>query len=544
MNPGKSGRKGVEIPIAEEALARLAAIVENSNEAIIGRALDGTVVSWNAAAKRILGYNAAEVIGRDLVAYFPPELLHQITERRKIVRAGQSVPDHQSVRLTKDGRRIDVALSISPVRDNRGNIIGTATIMRDITERKRAEQLLALEHTVARCLADAGDASEALKAVIRAICETENWACGRYLRVDDKAAVLRFGDYWSVPDPVIQGLIEGSRGLTYGLGVALSGTVWQSGQPLWIADNTKDARAQTTVFAVESGMRGAFAFPVKSEGETIGVFVFNSREVREPDTRLLAAIHVIGSQIGQFLRRKRVEAERIWLTAIVENSNDAIISRALDGTIQSWNAGAERLFGYAAAEAIGRSATFIMPPDLQSDLARDTEKLLRGEVIAPLEIKHMTNDGRVLDVLVSRSPIKDDAGNIVGASVIFQDISAIKQAEAAMKINEERFRATFEQAAVGIAHTTSDRRFLAVNQQGTATCWATPAMSCWRCIRTRPSIPMIRMRVSTWSACLQARSTPARATGGISARTAVYFGSIALYLWRGTVPGSRSTSFA
>jgi PAS domain S-box-containing protein len=422
---------------------------------------DANVLEVSDSFCQMLGYSREELIGANAslwdAQWSPQELKHKIAEQ--LGKEGRSVFETRHRR--RDGGVLDVEVSGQSLElDGKPVLFNSA---RNITERKRAERLLGLEHTVARCLADAGNASEALKAVIRAICETKHWECGRYFRVDDKAGVLRFSEYWSVPDPVIQGLIEVSCDITYGLGVALSGTVWQSGHSLWIADITKDARAQTTVFAVKSGMRGAFAFPVKSEGKTIGVFVFNSREVREPDTRLQDAVLVIGSQIGQFLQRKGVEAERIQLTAIVENSNDAIISRALDGNILSWNASAERLFGYSAAETIGRSSDFIIPPGRQSSLARNTEKILRGELVAPHETNRMTKDGRVIDVLVSHSPIKNEAGKIIGISVIFHDISALKQAENQLLLHA----AALDAAANAIIITARD---------GTI-CWTNPAFT-------------------------------------------------------------------
>lgn len=132
----------IERSAADEARARLAAIVENSSDAITGRAIDGTITSWNAAAGRILGYTAAEAIGRKLIEIQPPELRQLAAKRRKLILAGRPVRNAETVRVAKDGRRLDVTLSVSPIRDGSGNIIGTATIMRDITGRKRAEQAL------------------------------------------------------------------------------------------------------------------------------------------------------------------------------------------------------------------------------------------------------------------------------------------------------------------------------------------------------------------------------------------------------------------
>ena len=127
---------------AEETQARLAAIVDSSNDGIVSRALDRSITSWNAAAERILGYTAAEVIGRDLTAIIPPEQQQDAVERRNLAAAGAMLPYIETTRIKKDGRRIDVGLSVSPIRDNSGKVIGTANILRDISERKQAEATL------------------------------------------------------------------------------------------------------------------------------------------------------------------------------------------------------------------------------------------------------------------------------------------------------------------------------------------------------------------------------------------------------------------
>ena len=143
--------------------------------------------------------------------------------------------------------------------------------------------------------------------------------------------------------------------------------------------------------------------------------------------------HTDGSVAGligtivDITERKQAEAARAQLAAIVEHSNDAIFSRTLDGTILSWNAGAEKMLGYTAAEAIGKSATFTLPPGRQPNMARNNEKVLRGETITPHESNRMTKDGRVIDVLTSLSPIINDNGEISGASVILHDTSALKR---------------------------------------------------------------------------------------------------------------------
>src|SRR6267378_4209191 len=108
------------------------------------------------------------------------------------------------------------------------------------SERRRGEQLLALEHTVVRHIAGADSASVGLKAIIRAICESEGWDVGRYFRADEKGGALRFSEAWSVAGSDIERFIEKSRDICYAPGVGPAGQVWQSGEPLWVADSTRD----------------------------------------------------------------------------------------------------------------------------------------------------------------------------------------------------------------------------------------------------------------------------------------------------------------
>ena len=191
--------------------------------------------------------------------------------------------------------------------------------------------------------------------------------------------------------------------------------------------------------------------------------------MRAPDTLLLEAIGSVASQLARLIERGRAEAARAQLAAIIENSNDTIFSRTLDGIITSWNTGAERMFGYAASEAIGqRVEQLILPPEVRAQVAKNVDRVRHGERVAPYETRRMTKDGRMIDVLSSVSPIRDDAGEVIGASVILHDISAIKQAEAARRESEERFHAAFEQAGVGMGLRDIDPlkpRWLRVNQK-------------------------------------------------------------------------------
>jgi len=205
-----------------------------------------------------------------------------------------------------DGRFRYVRVSGEPVFAAGGTFTGYRGIGRDVTSQKREELLLRLEHRVAQLLAQAEDSASGLQEVIRAVCDAENWACGRYFRLDE-GGVLRFADAWCVPEPRFQQFIERSRDLTYGAGEGLFGQVLERGTAAWSADTRTDPRVREKLLAETTGVRGAFIFAAVSEGRTVGVLSFGSPKLREPDTRLLAASRVIGSQIGQFLERKRAE---------------------------------------------------------------------------------------------------------------------------------------------------------------------------------------------------------------------------------------------
>jgi PAS domain S-box-containing protein len=125
---------------AEEAARQLAAIVEGSDDAIVGETLDGIIATWNAGAERVYGYAAAEVVGRSGFVLVPPERADELPPILRRLRRGERVEHVETVRVRKDGRRIHVSLTASPIRDAAGRLTGTSTIARDVTDRKRAEE--------------------------------------------------------------------------------------------------------------------------------------------------------------------------------------------------------------------------------------------------------------------------------------------------------------------------------------------------------------------------------------------------------------------
>jgi PAS domain S-box-containing protein len=238
---------------------------------------------------------------------------------RAVLQARQPFRDLELCRYDSRGCKVWFRVSGEPVFDASGAFKGYQGIASDITERRRAEELRELEHAVTRVLADADSASAALQSVIRAICQTEGWDCGRFFRVDERAKLLCFGEGWGIADPAVQRFLERSRELVYQPGAGMSGLAWQRGEPLWTKDVVNDPRSSKEgvkkVGSREIGIHGVFVFPIISAGEAIGVLNFASRKPREPEEQLLQAIIAIGAQIGQFLRRRRADEQRQLLEA-------------------------------------------------------------------------------------------------------------------------------------------------------------------------------------------------------------------------------------
>jgi PAS domain S-box-containing protein len=276
--------------------AYLAAIVESSDDAILSKDLNGIIQSCNAAGERIFGYSAGELIGKPVRVLIPADRQAEEDDILARLRRGERIAHFETVRLRKDGRPLDVALTISPVRDATGQIIGASKIARDITE------------------------------------------------------------------------------------------------------------------------------------------------------------------------QKRTRAARAYLAAIVESSEDAILSKNLDGIIQSCNARAEELFGYTAAELVGQSIRMLIPTDRQFEEDDILARIRRGERIAHFETIRLAKGGRAVDVSLSISPIRDDAGRIIGVAKLTRDITEQKRLERELRAQQEWFRVTLGSIGDAVIASDPDGRVTYMNE--------------------------------------------------------------------------------
>jgi PAS domain S-box-containing protein len=244
----------------------------------------------------------------------------------------------------------------------------------------------------------------------------------------DRAAILRFDD-----DGVIR--FKAWRGLSAEYRQAVTGhTPWPRGtrnaQPLAVpdvlGDETLDDYAET--FARE-GIRALAFIPLELDAGVFGKFMLYYAQPHEFDEQELTIAQAIASHVALATEHKRLEAANRYLAAIVENSDDAILSKDLNGIITSWNEGARRVFGYTAAEALGKPVSMLAPPERMQEMRNILDRVHQGERVEPFDTVRRRKDGEAIHVSVTVSPVRNALGKIAGASEIARDISGRKRAE-------------------------------------------------------------------------------------------------------------------
>ncbi len=432
---------------SEEAQARLAAIVESSQDAIISKTLEGRIVSWNAGAEQIFGYSAEEIIGRPISLLIPPERRDEEDMILEQLRHGERIEHFETVRVTKDGRRIEVSLTISPIRDSDGRIIGASKISRDITARKRAEQRLATQYGVVHILTESDSLEEAALKILETICEHLDWHVGALWCVDEHGTVLRCARVYHLPAVQIPRFEAVSRERIFERGIGLPGRVWASSKAAWIGDVAQDSNFPRADAAAAEGLHGAFGFPIMLNKEVLAVIELFSREIREPGPDLLAMMTAVGSQIGQFIEHKRAEYARreseARKTAILDTALDSIISCDSTGAVQEFNPAAEQTFGFRRADVLGRDlADLIIPPRLRDKHRRGLAHYLatgEGPILnRRMEMTAVRADGSEFPVELAITRIPGEDPPLFTAYV--RDITGRKLADDALRESESRFR--------------------------------------------------------------------------------------------------------
>jgi PAS domain S-box-containing protein len=384
-------------PKAERA-EHLADLLMLSHEPMFAWSLDGPIELWNAGAERIYGFAANEAVGRVshvlLQTIFPIGLSNLLSQLRN-----QRYWSGELRHTCKDGREV--------VIDSRMQLLGDNTVLevnRDVTQ---LTALATRQETLTQELLAAAAKFEAvfnqsgifagildLKGYVREVNDLAVDWCG-YSREQVLDQLFWDAPWWRGSEQIKARIRVATE-------TAAAGVGFREELPYWVADGSERI--------VDFGMH-----PVRNQSGAV------------------THLHPTGIDITerkQFEAALRDSEQRLrWLASIVESSDDAVVSKNLDGIITSWNTGAERIFGYAAEEAIGQPITIVIPQDRQDEERAILTRIRRGERINHFETVRQRKHGSLIVVSLTVSPVKNAEGKIVGASKIARDITEQKRSQ-------------------------------------------------------------------------------------------------------------------
>lgn len=307
-------------------------------------------------------------------------------------------------------------------------------------EAERSEKTLArrvgILGAISVALTESRTIDEAGRRVLEAICESLGWDLGEIWTVDSEEGVMRLVDIWHAPAAPTVGIEEferSSRERVFSSGEGLVGRVWETGEPLWIPDVSKDDNSPRAPLALRAGLHGSFGFPIKAAGEAVGVLGFFSREIREPDEGLMQMLSSVGSQIGQYLERLRAEEKvresEALKGAILESAPDCIVTLDRDGRILDFNSSAESTFGYSREDVIGKKlegTILALPEGPGLDLAASVDEIEEGILGRRLELTSVRADGE--EILVELVLREVEPGTASLYTAFLRDITREKRA--------------------------------------------------------------------------------------------------------------------
>jgi len=344
---------------AFEAAQRMAAIVEYSDDAIIGRTIDGVITSWNPAAERMFGYSTQEIVGKPIDLLSPEDRGGDAISILAKISAGRPVKNFETLRVRKNGSAFTVSLTISPIRDEKGAVVSASVICRDVTELKHAalyaRSLIEAALDPLVTISPEGRITDVNEATVKVTGVPRNKLLG-----------TDFSGYFTDPDEAHEGYQQ----------VFAQGSVTDYPLTLRHRDGTL-----TDVLYNASVYRDA-------RGNVLGVF---------------AAAREITKQKEAFEAAQR-------MAAIVEYSDDAIVGSTLEGIITSWNPAAERMYGYSSQKIIHRSIDLLSPKDRTGEIKAILAKIKAGRPGDNFETICTRKDRTTFPVKLNIAPIRDAGG--------------------------------------------------------------------------------------------------------------------------------------
>jgi PAS domain S-box-containing protein len=295
---------------AEEAQLQLAAIVRSSEDAILSKTLDGVIRSWNLAAERLFGYTSEEAIGQNVTLIIPPERIDEEAPILDRLRRGERVEHFETVRIAKDGRRLDISLTVSPLKDHEGRIIGASKIARDITASKRAQEALRESEGLHRFLADLAaatqpltDPNEVMARTARLLAEHLGVDRCAYADVEDEAIFVITGDYTRGVHSIV------GRWKIAAFGAECERCM-RANEPYVIDDVDEDRRAGADLVAYrETSIQSVICVPLHKAGKLAGAMAVHQKTARRWTPAEIALVTTVVGRSWESIERTRVAGD-------------------------------------------------------------------------------------------------------------------------------------------------------------------------------------------------------------------------------------------
>jgi PAS domain S-box-containing protein len=407
----------------EELRERLAAVVDSSDDAIISKDLNGTINAWNRGAEKIFGYTVAEAVGKPMLMLFPQELIKEEADILARIRRGESVEHYETVRVRKDGKAIDVSVTISPTRDGSGAVVGASKIARNITERKRQEAQLR-------------ESEERFQAMANGMPQLA-WMA------EADGHIFWYNQRWYE-----------YTGTTF---EEMEGWAWQSvHDPAMlpsVLERWKGSIATGNPFDMEFPLRGGDGRyrmfltrvrPVKdAEGRVIRWFGTNTdiTERKQAEERLAAQAEELSRQAEELLRsREALSTQSLMLQSVLDSMAEGLVAADEEGKFILWNPAARKILGLGAANlpatdwsrhyGLYRDDMVTPFPADQLPLAR----AIRGEQSSTEMFVFNSELGAGTWIEVNGTPLKNSRGGVVA----FRDITQRRKDEQEIReLNED-----------------------------------------------------------------------------------------------------------
>jgi diguanylate cyclase (GGDEF)-like protein/PAS domain S-box-containing protein len=372
---------------------------------------------------------------------------------RALLKSRTPFRDVLTWRTRADGTLRYASVSGEPAYDRRGRFVGYRGVARDVTEHKRSEQLLRLQHLVTRCMAESPGVAEGAQSALRAICEAEAWDCGEFWRLDESERAMRRFVHWANLSG--QGFAAASGDVQPLAERGAVATAWQSGKPLWIRDASTDPRASGPGFAAGAGVQSALLCPVFSGSSPVAVLAFAGIKKRPRDDALLAALMALAAQLALFLPRADAEArlrqseERFRRT--FELAAVGVAHIGPDRRFQRVNRRFCEILGYPEAELIGVRGRELSHPDDIDMMNAQRPGLYAGDTDSVRgEKRYIRKDGGIVWVAYTLALERDAAGKPLYEIAVYDDITTRRTMEDALRNSEAHFRQVVDSANEGI----------------------------------------------------------------------------------------------